>query len=264
MGVRTKEWGPFCWLVLEALAKLFDLLMQLAETERERCELRTMMREVFFLVGFIVPCIYCRISYQGFTDPDGPDPNCDIFKYMALPNGGKKLVYNLHCRVSKKLSDQERAKCQGDKKQIRKVNSKWKAHCPSYKQALTKKFPEVSSWRFWNALFAFSAYMMCDYEATRAKYLHRFFWLVGQMLMLSPEKQVKQLASIYLASLAKTGPLWERAEQGLSTRLDIVWVLVKNVLKKRPQWKFRHTRASFEKKCQKAIVGCVPLHHQSV
>lgn len=257
MGVRTKKWGPPSWLVFEGLARFYDDYMIREKDHLLRCEMTTMVRELFFLVGFVVPCVYCRISYQGFTDPEHPEPTTDIHKFLALKNGAKRLVYNLHNRVSKKLRDQEREKYAAQPTKLSEINRKWKNHQPTYEEALKQKFPSVSSFRFWNAVMVFLGYIMCDFRTDEAVFIYNFFWGLGKVLSRAHQPALRRLAAIYAQGLEETLPLWNHI-MPLSKRLDIVWIIQKRVFRSQG-WKFKHTRYSFEKTCQEAIVGCVPL-----
>jgi hypothetical protein len=88
MGVRTKVFGPYAWLVFEGVARFYDDYMA-HETDPILCaEMTSYLKEFFFLIGFVLPCVYCRISYQGFTDPSDPDNHTtDMYKMLLLKDG---------------------------------------------------------------------------------------------------------------------------------------------------------------------------------
>lgn len=266
MGVRTKVFGPFAWLVFEGVARFFDEFMEHETDEVAKEDMLCFMKEFIFLIGFVLPCIYCRISYQGFTDPDNPDnKDTDLHHMLMLKQGAQRLVYNLHCRVSRKLRDQEREQCQEkeDRKAMKECNRKWKEHHISFRQALQTKFPSASSKRFWNAMVVFLALVMCDFRPDESCYIFRFFWVIGKMLVRAHSKTTRRLANVYMYALEQTLPLW-KYEMPLSERIDIVWVLKKHVFTA-GKWTFNHTRQSFEQKCKSAIVGCLaktPFEHE--
>lgn len=248
MGVKTKVFGKFAWLMFEGVGRFYDEYMQ-AETDlRRRAEMTDMIREFFCLVGFVLPCVYCRISYREFINTE-----LSIAHMLSLKHGGKQLVYRLHARVTRKLWDQDREKHASDPEQLHTLNRQWQAYNISYEQALRERFPAVSSLRFWNATMVFLALIMCDYRLEDACHIYRFFWLLGRILGRRPEPW----AAAYAAGLEQTLPLWQHPDMSrkLAVRLDVVWVL-KNYVFEVSDWKFTRTRASFEAQCREAIVGC--------
>jgi len=257
MGVITRVFGPRAWLVLEGVARFFDDYMAHESDELLRAEMTSFMKEFFFLTGFVLPCIYCRISYQEFTDPSDPDNhNTDLYHMLMLKDGAKKLVYNLHNRVSRKLRDQEREKFQDDFKKLEEVNAEWKQKHISFDEAIKTRFPSVVSRRFWNAMVVFLALIMCDFRSEESCYIFRFYWVIGKMLDRAHRPPEVKFARVYACALEQTLPIW-KYDMPLSTRMDIVWTIKKYVFSVR-DWPFNHTRHSFEEKCKTAIVGCVP------
>lgn len=248
MGVKTKVFGKFAWLLLEGVGRFYDDYMARETEPLKRVEMMDMVREFFFLVGFVLPCVYCRISYREFINTD-----INIHQMLILKDGGKQLVYRLHNRVSKKLWDQERAANAHDEVQLQALNEQWFRYCIPYEQALKERFPLTTSHRFWNATLVFLALSLCDYRTEDACYIYRFFWILGRILARVPDP----LSAAYAYGLEQTLPLWKQADlsQKLSLRLDIVWVL-KNYVFAVHRWEFSRTRASFEDQCREAIVGC--------
>lgn len=246
MGVKTKVFGKYAWLVLEGVAKFYDEYMVSEATKKEKLEMQTLFKEFFFLLAFVLPCVYCRISYREFTSTE-----IKIEHYLNKPDGGKKFVYDLHCRVTKKLWDQEREDHKNDPKALSKINIKWNAYNISYETALREKYPSTESYRFWNAVIIFLALIMCDYRDEEVNSIYRFFCSIGFIL----NRKSTELSRAYLSGLSKTLPIWDRLEKDLATRLDIVWV-IKNAVFAVKDWEFP-TRSDFDKKCRSAIVGCV-------
>lgn len=248
MGVKTKVFGKFAWLVFEGVGRFYDEYMQQQPDPYLRAEMMDLLREFFFLIGFVLPCVYCRISYREFLNTD-----LNVHQMLALKDGGKQLVYRLHNRVSKKLWDQDREKYADDVPRLQALNQQWFRYCIPYEQALRERFPAVTSLRFWNAAIVFLALVLCDYRAEDACYIYRFFWLLGRIL----SRGQNPLFEAYVEGLATTLPLWQCPEWGhkLSLRLDVVWALKKAVFGVKG-WVFSRTRVSFEEQCRSAIVGC--------
>lgn len=259
MGVKTSVWGRYAWLTCEGVARTFDDFMARRDiTEYDQQLMLSLGKEFFFLVGFVVPCIFCRISYQQFTEPHSPNNHeTDIYKMLRLKNGAKKLVYNLHNRVSRKLRDQERAKANGDHDKLRQVNAKWQRKHLTYVQALAQQFPPVTSKRFWNGLIVFLAMIMCDFRPQDSSYIYQFYWVLGKILCLVAkyDEGVGQIACTYTEALRATLDSWSPS-MDIATRFDIVW-RIKNPIFKLSGWSFSRTRLDFQRECQKAIVGCV-------
>jgi hypothetical protein len=255
MGVKTKVFGKFAWLVFEGIGRFYDEYMLKETNQQLRQDMRDFMRECFFLIGFILPCIYCRVSYREFTDPAHPaNQKTDIYKMLSLKDGAKQLVYHLHNRVNQKLRDQEREQYEEDREKLKEINEKWKNYAISYEDAIKTRFPAVTSLRFWNALIVFLALVLCDFRPEESCYIYRFFWVIGKMFSRAHEPEEKVLACAYVHGLEQTLPIWNR-DMKLSTRLDIVWTIKKYVFAIH-NWPFDSTRASFEEKCKSAIVGC--------
>ena len=257
MGVKTKVFGKFAWLVFEGIGRFYDEYMNThQQNELLRLEMMDFAKEFFMLVGFVLPCVYCRISYRSFIDPE-----CDksvvnsvsVDQMLIIKDGGKKLVFKLHNRVTQKLWDQEREEFANNPEKLEEINAKWKLYSISYEQALKERYPAFDSIRFWNALIVFLGLIMCDYREEDACHIYRFFWSLGKLFCRSKHP----LSAAYTDGLEKSLPLWKMKDMDkqLSIRLDIVWVIKQHVFAVN-DWKFYHTRASFEEQCRDAIVGC--------
>lgn len=247
MGVKTKVFGRFAWLMFEGIGRYYDEYM-LHATKEDQMKMMDYMREFFALIGFVLPCVYCRISYRQFVNSDIHVP-----KFLMQKDGGKKLVYALHNRVTKKLWDQDREAAENDRQKLQEVNEKWRKYSISYEEALKTRFPSIQSHRFWNATIVFLALIMCDYREEDACHIYRFFWVLGKMLCL----QSTATSGAYATGLEASLPIWKAKDMStnLSTRIDIVWIL-KNHVFDTNHWTFGSTRTEFEDKCRAAIVGC--------
>jgi hypothetical protein len=246
MGVKTKVFGRFAWLTLEGIGRFYDEYMRQQHTKKEILDMQTMIKEFFCLIGFVLPCVYCRISYREFTTDF-----IHIEDYLDMPDGGKKFVYLLHNRVTKKLEDQELEQFKHDPEKLKEVHQKWKEYKITYEEALQTKFPATTSYRFWNAVIVFFSLIMCDYRKSDACQIYRFFWVTGRILTTNPNGLYLE----YMRGFEKSIDLWKHVDTGLSTRLDIVWVLKKHVFDFQG-WTFSRTRDDLERQCKSAIVGC--------
>ncbi len=248
MGVKTAIFGRFAWLMFEGVARFYDEYMAKERDDVKRLEMMSLASEFFHLIGFVLPCVYCRISYRDFISTD-----IDINRMLGLKDGSKRLVYALHSRVTKKLWDQEREQYASDPTKLAEINCKWTDYSIPYEQALKERFPSVESLRFWNASIVFMALIQCDFRTEDACHIYRFFWVFGKILSRKPSP----LIDAYVDALESTLPLWKHKDMDdhLSVRLDIVWVLINRVFAVHG-WKFSHSRSSFEKKCKSSIVGC--------
>lgn len=256
-GVKTYVFGRFVWIVLEGLADAFDLMMEEETSEERRQSIIDKFKEIICLVGFVLPCIYCRQSFQSFTDPHNVEsPNTDVNRLLSIKGGGKRLIYNLHNRVSIKLRDQERNEYKGDRTRLKAINAKWKKHMISFDHALKTQFPSVTSFRFWNAFFTSFALMVCDWRETECNYILRFVTCVGEFMLMSRDEGVQQYGTAYMLSLKDTLSDWKR-KMDLAMRIDIVSSVQKSMYA-HFDWEVTHTPASLTEKCEReAIVGCV-------
>lgn len=259
MGVKTKVFGKFAWIVFEGIARLYDETMTQATqtlSARDKCILKNLMTEFYYLIGFVLPCVYCRISYREFTNPLFPSPTTDLEKCFMQnqPDGMQHLIWCLHNKVNEKLENQELDKADTSQ-EVKQIKAKWKKHNISFETAKEIRFPSASSQRFWYALIVFLALVMCDYRKEEANYIFEFFKVIGKLLKASHQKAIKNVARLYNDAFEDTLPLWKQ-DMTLPERLDIVWRL-KSVMDIKG-WPFDHTRASFEHRCKEAIVGCNP------
>jgi hypothetical protein len=251
MGVKTRVFGKYAWLFLQGMARMYDDALDNPELDHR--SLTLLMQEVMFLMGFVLPCVYCRISYREFTDPAHPcNAKCDINNMLGTKNGAKQLVYHLQKRVGYKLRDQERDKAEGDKGKLGEINSKWKEYDISFHQALKSRFPDANGERFWRACISFLALVMCDWRPADVKYIHRYFEVIGRLFSLCHHRP---FASLYQEWFESSKALWETS-MNLDTRLDMVWSLQCRIFRAQ-HWEVGCTRKQFGDRCRHAIVGCV-------
>jgi hypothetical protein len=249
MGVKTKDFGPYAWVVLEGLGKYYDdLAQQNIDNTKILLKIQNLMTRIMFMVGFVLPCVYCRISYRHFTNPESHD--IDIHKMLMLKNGGKRLVYDLHRRVSKKLEDQELEK-QPDQAEC--IKEKWAKYNISFKEANQTRFVSVTCKQFWVAYVVFLGYAMCDYRPQDGHHIFQFMKLVGELLNLGTcFPNIDIISKAYTRGL-KYANYMSGKTNTLAKRIDIIWNIQKYVFIVK-KWKISHTPASFQSRCAKSIV----------
>lgn len=251
MGVKTKVFGPFGWVMLEGVARAFDRYLTQETDSDKRLLIKDLMREFLFLIGFVLPCVYCRVSYREFTDPAHPcNRHCDINRVIGEPDGAKQFVYHLHKRVGIKLRDQEREKARHDPAALARVNEAWDRYHLSFSDALRTRFPSANSRRFWRAAVMFMGLVCCDWRPADSCYVHRWFWVLGKILCQTGCR----LGPAYFRAFDQGQPLWT-AHMNLDTRLDLVWAIQRRVFEA-GGWDFAQTRQQFGETCRSAIVGC--------
>jgi hypothetical protein len=254
MGVKTLSFGPFAWTVLEGIANYYDYFMKnCRNSEKDKDAIQYSMRALLFSIGFIIPCVYCRISFREFTDPESPhNSGCDIYKMLSLKDGAKRLVYNLHNAVSHKLRTQEVNKA-SDNVEMTLVNKKWEDKHITFDEALNFRFPKITSKQFWNATIIFLGYIMCDIREDEWSFIETFIRNLSFMLDLSKDTETIPFAKAYRSALEKLNPMFEHRES-LSERIDIVWVIKKHIFLVKGWEMNGHTQSSFQDKCSTSVV----------
>jgi hypothetical protein len=92
-GLITKIWGPPSWQTFHAIQ--FGYPMN--PTDEQKMEYRVF----FMLMGKVLPCSFCKNSYQDFIAKDGEVSLTDTV--MESRENLTKWGYDLHNRVNKKL-----------------------------------------------------------------------------------------------------------------------------------------------------------------
>ena len=173
-GLITKIWGPPLWTALHSICFGYPLNPTTEQKEH--------YKRFFIELGHVLPCRYCRDSYQKFSKDD-----CTCkFNENVLENR-KSLTrwsYNLHNRVNNKLGidygityeefvkkyESYRAKCSKSKKAkgcLMPLNKKKECYkeankkdCPIISYDMGKKFYKLAKLRgikeknfyFWNMI----------------------------------------------------------------------------------------------------------------
>jgi len=91
-GIQTRVWGPAGWIFLHSIAQNYPW--------RPTDEQRVYYYNFFKLTGNVLPCRYCRESYQKFINQPGTLLNSKVM------DSRKSLVtwlYKIHNKINKKL-----------------------------------------------------------------------------------------------------------------------------------------------------------------
>ena len=91
-GMQTRVWGPGGWLFLHSIAQNYPWE---PDTQKKEDYL-----QFFRLVGNVLPCRYCRESYQDFIKQSGTELNFSVMKDRKTLT---TWLYNIHNQVNKKL-----------------------------------------------------------------------------------------------------------------------------------------------------------------
>ena len=91
-GLISKIWGPHLWEALHSIT--YGYPVKPSEEQKKN------YMAFFILVGQVMPCKYCRESYQEFIKEDGLKLTPDI---MSNRRTLTEWLYKLHNRVNKKL-----------------------------------------------------------------------------------------------------------------------------------------------------------------
>jgi hypothetical protein len=91
-GMQTRVWGPAGWIFLHCSAQNYP--------NEPTAEQKESYRSFFKLVGNVLPCRYCRESYQQYINEN--DTLLDD-KAMECRDTFTQWLYNIHKKVNKKL-----------------------------------------------------------------------------------------------------------------------------------------------------------------
>lgn len=241
MGVRTKQFGPHAWIVFETIARIYD------ESKSDPSSpMSYLVREFLVLIGFVLPCVYCRVSYRTFLKQLGPEVDS-----LRLPV--KRIVYDLHCCVNAKLRNQQLEKCVScdEKNRVRRSTRD-----PSFMAVLKKRFLKDTDPRFWTSLFMFCGYALCD-TCEDNVFVPRFMEVIGTLLeMLGSTEWVRASGRVFREKSKEEFSRYSELETDpVSSRLDSMGRIVRLTM--------RHVDAKVAsrihadvKTCERDIVGC--------
>jgi len=91
-GMQTKVWGPTGWVFLHCIAQNYP--------QDPTPEQKKYYFEFFKLVGNVLPCRYCRESYQEFINQPDTTLNMDVMKNRTTFS---RWLFDIHNKVNKKL-----------------------------------------------------------------------------------------------------------------------------------------------------------------
>jgi len=122
-GMQTRVWGPAGWLFLHSIAQNYPW--------KPTVEQQKNYLNFFTLIGNVLPCRYCRESYQEFIKE--PDTKLDISK---LKNRTSLVtwLYDIHNKVNKKLG----IKCKESLKQVWDKYESFRSKCTKSPEIVEK------------------------------------------------------------------------------------------------------------------------------
>lgn len=124
-GMQTRVWGPAGWLFLHSIAQNYPW----HPTEQQKNDYLTF----FMQTGNVLPCRYCRESYQEYIKEPGTMLTIDT---MASRKTLASWLYKLHNRINKKLG----IKCNVTFKQVWDKYESFRSKCTkTLDQELVKK-----------------------------------------------------------------------------------------------------------------------------
>lgn len=170
MGVRTVKFGPPTWRFLEGVAAAFDVRILKCKDQSERDVLICLMKSFLSTFGFIIPCVYCRISFQSFTTDNDCD-NINLDQNLIVEHGAKRLIYNIHNCVNEKLKTQ----CLIDaatSSERNKVCKQCDINSITFEEALESRFVLPSDIYFWDQSVLTLLYIMCDESNFDGEYVY--------------------------------------------------------------------------------------------
>jgi hypothetical protein len=91
-GMLTKVWGPHLWIALHTIT--FGYPIEPNEEQKKN------YKAYFQSLGYVLPCKFCRDSYQEYIKTSPTEITDEVFKNRANLT---KWLYDLHERVNKKL-----------------------------------------------------------------------------------------------------------------------------------------------------------------
>ncbi len=131
-GMMTKVWGPAGWLFLHCVTFGYPYILD--PTNEKHAGKPSDYYNFFYYLGKVMPCRYCRESYQEFFKQQDPASSLGSRKDLA------KWLYDLHNKVNHKLGvpacniptfeelvnqyESYRAKCKPTTQEEREANQK--------------------------------------------------------------------------------------------------------------------------------------------
>ena len=94
-GMMTKVWGPTGWLFLHCVT--FGYPYAINPENPEHLNKKREYQDFFHLLGKVLPCRYCRESYEDFIKETPIEPNLNTRKDLC------HWLYQIHNKVNHKL-----------------------------------------------------------------------------------------------------------------------------------------------------------------
>lgn len=94
-GLMTRLWGPSGWLFLHCIS--FGYPFKIDPTKPEHLEKQNDYYRFFYYLGKVLPCKYCRNSYNEFFAANSPIQHLGSREELA------KWLYDIHNLVNDKL-----------------------------------------------------------------------------------------------------------------------------------------------------------------
>jgi hypothetical protein len=94
-GLMTRLWGPSGWLFLHCVS--FGYPYKIDPTNPEHIAKQNDYYRFFYYLGKVLPCKYCRISYDEFFANNSP------MKHLGTRRELAKWLYDIHNLVNNKL-----------------------------------------------------------------------------------------------------------------------------------------------------------------
>lgn len=91
-GLMTKIWGPHMWFAINCVSFGYPV----NPTQEQKRQYKTF----FEFLGFVLPCEFCKTSYQFFITDGNTELNDNVFENRETLT---KWIFRLHNRVNLKL-----------------------------------------------------------------------------------------------------------------------------------------------------------------
>jgi len=123
-GMQTRVWGPAGWLFLHSIAQNYPW--------KPTIEQKQNYLQFFKLTGNVLPCRYCRESYQDFIKEPSTELNLCVMKnrYTLV-----KWLYDIHNKVNKKLN----VSCNETLKNVWEKYESFRSKCTKSEEVKVKK-----------------------------------------------------------------------------------------------------------------------------
>jgi hypothetical protein len=130
----TKKWGKASWDVFFIYSRNYPEIID--EKNKEHSNIRKATYQFYESLIYILPCIYCRISYKGFWK------ELPIKDYLQSREKLTEWLYLMKDKVNQKLSKQEKDRY---KKEVSKLKNPSKEEKDELKRCIlyTKPSPPL-------------------------------------------------------------------------------------------------------------------------